>query len=270
MFLFRYFKYSFQFKKILTIRNEKFWKIGIYFIILSLVNLFPMNYLIVREQGWRLDFIEESFTTQTPNWDLPEECGISSNKLYCMLDYEEYNYTHQGINYIFNYQGTDYDTSVKQVLFTKNNIIYTNGEGAQMIGYDYKGFTEDVNFRSINLMDNEERAEAYIKLGAQIEQTFGPYIIFYTIMVNTLISLGLNVLFILLLSLVLQLFRFGYSTFFTYKESLKFLVLMMGLPALLSFLVGLIEPAFSPVFFQFGMGLATMLTMLIYGKKVFA
>ncbi len=270
MFLIRYFKYSFQFKTILTIRNEKFWKIGIYFIILCLINLFPMNYLIVKEQGWRLDFIEESFTNQTPTWVLPEECTISSNKLYCIVEEEEYSYTHQGINYIFNYQGTDYDTSVKQVLFTKDNIIYTNGEGAQMIGYDYKGFTEDVNFRSINLMDSADRANAYIEFGSQIEHTFGPYIIFYTVLVNTLISIGLNILFILLLSAVLQLFRFGYSTFFKYSESLKFLVLIMGLPAVLSFMIGLIEPAFSPVFFQFGMGLATMLTMLIYGKKVFA
>jgi maltodextrin utilization protein YvdJ len=227
-----------------------------------------MNYLIINEQGWRLDFIEESFSNQTPNWILPEECAISSNELLCMST-EEYTFSHQGIQYIFNYQGTNYDRSLKQVIFTKTNIIYTNGEDAQMIGYDYKGFTEDVNFRSINLMEGTERTNAYIKLGTQIEQTFGPYIIFYTVLVNTLISIGLNILFILLLSLVLQLFRFGYSTFFKYTESLKFLVLMMGLPALLSFLVGLIEPAFSPVFFQFGMGLATMLTMLIYGKKVF-
>lgn len=269
MFLIRYFKYSFQFKTILTIRNEKFWKIGIYFVILCLINLFPMNYLIVKEQGWRLDFIEESFTNETPNWTLPEECGIAAGRLICLTD-EEYILTHQGINYIFNYQSSTYDTSKKQVLLTSNKIIYTNGEDAQMIGYDYKGFTEDVNFRAINLMDSSEKASAYIKLGTQIEQTFGPYIIFYTVLVNTIISIGLNILFILLLSLVLQLFRFGYSTFFKYSESLKFLVLVMGLPAVLSFIVGLIEPAFSPVIFQFGMGLATMLTMLIYGKKVFA
>ncbi len=269
MFLIRYFKYSFQFKTILTIRNEKIWKIAVYFVILSLINLFPMNYLIVKEQGWRLDFIEESFINQTPDWVLPEECNIEANELICLSN-TEYHYTHQGLSYIFNYQESDYDQSIKQVLLTQNNIVYTNGENAQMIGYDYRGFDQDVNFRSINLMEGAEKANAFMRLGTQIEQTFGPYIIFYTVLVNTLISLGLNLLFILLLSLVLQLFRFGYSTFFKYVESLKFLVLMMGLPALLSFIVGLIEPAFSPVFFQFGMGLATMLTMLVYGKKVFA
>ncbi|MDO9628840.1 MAG: DUF1189 family protein, partial [Acholeplasmataceae bacterium] len=145
-----------------------------------------------------------------------------------------------------------------------------NGENASMTGYDYKGFNDNVNFRSINLMEGSEKANAYIAFGTSIEQTFGPYIIFYTVLVNTIISFGLNAFFILLLSLVLQLFRFGYSTFFTYKESIKFLVLIMGLPALLSFIVGLIEPAFSPVFFQLGMGLTVMLTMLLYGKKTFA
>jgi maltodextrin utilization protein YvdJ len=56
----------------------------------------------------------------------------------------------------------------------------------------------------------------------------------------------------------------------TYTEGLKFLIFVMGFPAILSFIVGLFEPAFSPVLFQFGMGMTTMIVLLVYGKKYFA
>jgi maltodextrin utilization protein YvdJ len=269
MFLVRYFKYSFGFSKVISRVNEKFWKVLIYFLILGLIAAFPLNSLIVREQGWRLNFIEESFTLQTPTWQLPETCLIAANKLICETN-ESYTYTHQGITYIFNYQETEIDRSIKQVLFFENRIVYTNGDDALMVGYDYRGFSDTLDFRTLNLMTGEERSEAFVEFGRNIEQTFGPYIVFYTVLTNTFISISLNLLFIVLLSFVLQLFRFGYSSFFKYVDSIKFLIFMMGLPTVLSFIVGLFEPAFSPVFFQFGMGISTMIVMLVYGKRYFA
>lgn len=268
MFLVRFFKTSFQFSKMFEKLEDKFWKFIIYFILLGLVTIFPLNYLIVQEQGWRLDFIEESFRAETPSWVLPETCNISNKRLVCSLD-ESYIHEHDDITYHINYQGDTFDDSTKQIYLMHDQVVYTNGEGATMIGYGYTGFEEDVNFRSINLMQMDEKGQAFIDLGRSIERSFGAYIVFYTVLTNTFISIGLNLIFLLLLSLVMQLFRFGYSTYFTYINSLKFLIYTMGIPALLSFVVGFIEPAFSPVFFQFGMGLSTMVNMLVNGKKVF-
>ncbi|MBU1093494.1 MAG: DUF1189 domain-containing protein [Firmicutes bacterium] len=244
------------------------WKIIIYFIILAMINVFPLNYLIVQEQGWRLNFIEESFTLETPDWVLPESCSILASKLVCSTDLE-YTYEHQGITYIFNYQSSDYDLTKKQVLFKESTIIYSNGEGASMVGYDYKGFSYSQSFLELNLSDGAERQVLYAEFGKAIEESFSPYIVLYTLLVNTITSIAMNALFLIILSLVLQLFRFGYSKFFTYLDSIKFLVYIMGVPALLSFFVGLMEPAFSPVLFQLGMGIITMVVMLVYGKKYF-
>jgi maltodextrin utilization protein YvdJ len=69
---------------------------------------------------------------------------------------------------------------------------------------------------------------------------------------------------------VIQMFRFGFSTFMSFGESLRFIIFAMGLPAVLSLIVGLFVPAFSTVFFQLAMGLVTMLVMLIVGRKKFA
>lgn len=269
MFLVRFLQYSLQYSKVFTHVNEKMWKIVIYFLILCMINVFPLNFLIVKEQGWRLNFIAESFTLETPDWVLPETCGITASKLVCSDD-TEYTYEHQDIVYIFNYQGTDYDLSKKQVLFKETTIIYTNGENASMVGYDYKGFNYSQSFLELNLSEGVDRALLYEQFGQSIESSFSPYIVLYTLLVNTITSIALNALFLVILSLVLQLFRFGYTKFFTYVDSLKFLVYMMAVPAILSFVVGIFEPAFSPVFFQLGMGIITMIVMLRYGKKYFA
>ncbi len=269
MFLVRFFQYSLQYSKVFTHVNEKMWKIVIYFLILCMVNVFPLNYLIVQEQGWRLNFIAESFTLETPDWVLPETCSISASKLVC-ADAIEYAYEHQDMTYIFNYQGTDYDLTKRQVLFKETTIIYTNGENASMVGYDYKGFNYSQSFLELNLSEGTERQLLYAQFGQAIEESFSPYIVLYTLLVNTITSIAMNALFLVILSLVLQLFRFGYSKFFTYLDSIKFLVYIMAVPALLSFFVGLMEPAFSPVLFQLGMGIITMVVMLVYGKKYFA
>jgi maltodextrin utilization protein YvdJ len=269
MFLVRYFKYSFQFDKMFIHLNEKFWKYLIYFFILSMINLFPMNFLIVKEQGWRLDFIEESLTSSTPNWQLPETWSISGYKLITDTTTQHVE-VHDGITYIFNFQGTDYDLTKKQIIFKESTIIYTNGDGARMVGYDYRGFADTISFLELNLSSGEERSQNYARFGQYIEESFGSYIVFYTLLVNTMTNMALNILFILILSLVIQLFRFGFSKFLSYKEGIKFLILVMGLPAILSFIVGLMEPAFSPVLFQFGMGLTTMIVLLIHGRKYFA
>jgi len=191
------------------------------------------------------------------------------NTLVCTDDVT-YTYEHKGITYVFNDRSDAFDANLKQVIFREKQIIYTNGEGAHMIGHNYQGFSDELRFQSLNLMTGEDRQSAYVMFASHIEKSFSPYVIFFTVMTNTVVGIGLNILFLILLSLVLQLFRFGYSSFFTYKESLKFLVFLMTLPALLSLIIGMLQPAFSPVFFQLGMGIVTMVVMLVHGKKYFA
>lgn len=269
MFLINYFKYAVDYPNYFEHAKEKGWKVFIFFMMLSLISLFPMNLLIVQEDGWKLDFIEQSFISETPNWQLPDTCDILAHELVCETE-TVYIYEHQGIKYIFNIETDQYqDSDEKSVLFMKDKIVYTNGEGAHMIGYDYKGFDEHVSFRSLNLATGEERDQMYQAFGKSIESSFSNYIILYTLLVNTGTSIGLYAFFILVMSLVVQLFRFGYSSFLTFGQTMKMVVFAMGLPSIISFVIGFIEPSFSPVVFQFGIGIILMVVMLKYGKKTF-
>ena len=267
MFLIRYLKTSFQLKEMIYRTKESTFKVFIYFIVLGLISVFPMNYLIVKEQGWRIDFIESAFTRETPNWELPENCFIEFNQLFCSSN-EETNLVHQGITFIFNYQGGGYDKLDQQIIFGKNEIIFTSNQ-AEMKG-SYRGFTTKYQFSDINLLEGQAKEEAMIDFGKRIEDSFSPYIVFYSLMVNTIVMIATNLLLVFLLTLVIQLFRFGYTSFFTYRESFNFIVFATGIPSLLNFVIGIILPAISNVIYSMSLGLIVMVVMLIYGKKRFA
>ncbi len=269
MFITRFFKTSFSFQTMLTEVKEPFWKYILYFLILMMLVAFPLNYSIVMEQGFRINFIEESFVEETPDWVLPESCEIQAGALSC----DETGviiYTHQDLTYYLNANLDMVDENEKGIYLLEDRLIYTNGVGASMTGYYHQGFLDRFSFRSLNLLEGTERSAGYIVFAEQLQNCFSPYIVFFSLLVNSATTIGINIVFILLLSLVLQLFRFGYSKFFKYIDSLKFLIYTMTIPAILSFIVGFVSMAFSPVIYQFGVGIITMVVMLTHGKKVFA
>jgi len=65
MFIIKYFKEALKYGTVFKLVSEKTYKVIIFFLLLTLIQLFPMNFQIVSEQGWRLDFIQESFQAET-------------------------------------------------------------------------------------------------------------------------------------------------------------------------------------------------------------
>jgi maltodextrin utilization protein YvdJ len=265
MFLIKYFKASFQFDTLLTHFDEKFTKLWTYFIVLSLIALFPMNLLIQRQEGFRLDFIEQDFLEESPNWVLPSNCTIEVNRLTC-ANTTKTVLTHQDVTYIFNGTVEDIDLDQKQLILTSDTVIYTDGKGARMSG-SYRGFDETFNFNTYNLMDSAEKVDAMLLFARNIEASFSRYTILYAVLTNTGVSILVQFAFVLLLGAVLQLFRFGYQSFPNYFDGLKFIILSMGLPSLIGFIIGIFVPSFGSVFYQLAMGLTIMIVMLKYGKK---
>lgn len=265
MFLVKYFKASFQFESLLTHFDEPFKRLWVYFIVLSLIALFPMNFLIQRQEGFRLDFIEQDFLEESPNWVLPNDCSIEVNRLICSNTTKTV-LTHQDVTYIFNGTNADIDLSKKQLVLTSDTVIYTDGEGARMSG-SYRGFNDTFNFNTYNLMDDAEQVDAMLLFARSIEGSFSRYTILYALLTNTGVSILVQFAFVLLLGAVLQLFRFGYQSFPNYFDGLKFIILSMGLPSVIGFIIGIFVPSFGSVFYQLAMGLTIMIVMLKYGKK---
>ena len=268
MFIIKYFKWGFQFPKLLTRTSEKLWKTLLYFILLVLISNFPLTWLTFEEQGSKLDFIEQDFLDATPEWNLPSG-RIAAGKLD-MVD-ENVERTHSDILYIFNYTSTSFDPSIKSVLLMEDKIIFTDGEGNHLISDGYKGFEVAVfDFDEVNLMTDQARTDAFHQLGISMERSFSNYIILYTVLRNTVVQIGVTIIFVILLACIIQLFRFGFANFMSFKEGINFVIISSTLPAILSLIAGLILPGFASVVFNLSLGIVVMLVLLVFLRKTYS
>ena len=263
MFLIQYFKRGFQFSKVFEKPLILNVKIIFYFLLLTFFSSFPLNYQIIREDGFRLDFIAQDFMDAEPNVVIPyteiSMAGVRSD--------EDYTFTHEGINYYVNLNNT-YDETYQSpaVIMGPDNILYDNGNN-QLLSQGYRGFSDLILLHSVNVGSSEDNAIIWQAFGSGVEASFGPYIVIYTMMTNVLVQLLIQSVFIIFLMLVLRLFKYGLSTYMSYKESIVFIILMMTMPSVVSILVGLIEPVFANVIYQLLVGLTIMIVMLKYGRK---
>lgn len=271
MFIFKFFIKSFKFPKLLKSTNEKMWKIIVYFLILVLVSTFPASYEAVKNEGSRLDFIIEDFNREIPiNWDIPNNIIIKGGRLITDDD-KTYVNKHLDITYIINNKEViDAKKYTNHIIMSEKSILYIDGKGNYLESFDYKGFSEDqFDFLELELATGDEKVKLFQEFARSIEKSFATQIVLYTVLRNSATQIIINIVYVLLLAGLVQLFKFGYQNFLSYKESVKFVVLAMGLPATITFLMGIFVAAFAPVVFQLSMGMVVMLVILIYGKKTF-
>lgn len=271
MFLIKMFKDSFNFKDLLINFNYKFWQVIIYFILLIIIANFPQTIEAYRNYGTRLDFVIEDFNEEIPyDWQLPNNMFIRGGKLVNNGDLDTYTYEHKGITYIINNQTkiTDENDFLNHIIMSERSLIYIDANGNILEALDYIGFENDeFDFNKLNIATGEEKVLLYNEFASSIERTFQNEIILFTLLRNNVVQILINIIYVLLLALFIQLFKFGYQKFLSYSESIKFVILSLGLPAILTFLIGLLSPPFAPVVFQLSSGITVMLVTLIFGKK---
>lgn len=274
MFLVRFFKQSFQFPTLLKNANQKLWKIIIYFIILILIANFPANFQVVKEQGSKLDFLIEDFSNEIPvNWDLPDDITVKGGKLITNGNTDEYINTFKGKTYIINKQlKVDNPNNYKNhILLYSESIIYVDSNGNVLEGFNYKGFESDeYSFKALKLAHGDDLNILFNILASSIEKSFSSSIVLFTIIRNNLVQIFINVIYVIILAALVMLFKFAFQDFLTFKESITFVVLSLGLPAVITFGIGLLSFAFAPVVFQLTSGMVVMIVMLVFAKKTFS
>ncbi len=263
MFLYRYFKHGFDypnvFKKLIPINS----KVILYFIILTFLTAFPLNYQIIREEGFRLDFIAESFQQSFPSNTI--DCEISFAGIVCENDVY---FQHEGVTYYIETYDSSKTYDTQSVILSEDKIYYLQGDNI-LESRGYQGFSDTIDMGNLIFSNEEEKAILWQTFGEGIEASFGSYIIFNALLTNTVIQFVIQFIFILFLSFVVQLFKYQLSSFMTYQESLTFIIWMMTLPAVLSVVIAFIEPVFASVIYQFMVGIVIMIVMLKYGRKYY-
>lgn len=275
MFLVKMFKDSFNFKTLLINFKYKWWQLILYFILLILIANIPLTLEAINNYGTRLDFIIEDFSSgEVPNnWEIPNDIQISGGKLINNGDQTEYTFEFKGITYIINKQGKieDVDDFKSHIILGEESIVYIDANSNILENHGYIGFQGDTfDFYTLKTHSGEDLVEIYQMFAASIERSFQSEIILFTVVRNNLAQILVNIIYIIVLALLIQLFRFGYANFLNFRQSIKFVILSLGLPATLSFLIGFLSPAFAPVMFQLSSGLVVMFTTLIFGKKLYS
>lgn len=263
MFIIQYFKNGFSYEHVFKRLIPINFKVIFYFIILTFLSAFPLNYQIIREEGFRLDFIAESFNTSIPN--IVMDCEVSFAGIACN---EAVMFTHQEITYYIEIFDDNKTYANRSIILSLERIYYLQGENS-LQSRGYQGFSDTLDMGLLIFSDQVEKETLWQAFGQGIEASFGPYIIFNALLTNTVIQFIIQFIFIIFLSFVLQLFKYQLSTFMTYMESLTFIVWMMTLPAVLAVFIAFFEPVFASVIYQFLVGIVIMIVMLKYGRKYY-
>ena len=263
MFLIQYFKNGFAYEHVFQRLIPINIKVVVYFIILTFLTAFPLNYQILREEGFRLDFIAESFQSSIPS-DMMD-CQVSFAGISCE---EDITFTHQGVTFYVETYDENKVYDERSIVLSDDHIYYIQGENI-LQSSGYQGFSDTLDMGLLVFSNQEEQEALWQAFGEGIEASFGPYIILNALLTNTVIQFVIQFIFIIFLSFVLQLFKYQLSTFMTYKESLTFIVWMMTLPAVLAVGIALIEPVFASVIYQFMVGIVIMIVMLKFGRKYY-
>jgi maltodextrin utilization protein YvdJ len=269
MFIINYFRYGFDFPNIIERRKEPFIKVFIFFILLVLLSNVPHIISIVKNEGWTISFIEESFNQETPaygTFNFPDDISIHYYGLDTPNDDEHIMYFGDYM-FVINAHETSYDTNLEQILLTEDKIIYIDEENNTLTG-SYRGFNDVFDFDSV-MLDVDNWQSNMLLFASSLEDGFSQYIIFYSMVTYSGIQILTTTLLVFILSLIIRLFKFGYGHFMTYVEGLKMLVFTLPFPVLLGLVVGLFIDSLTPFIVQFGMGVLTMYVLRKFGKYYF-
>ncbi len=269
MFIVKYFKWGFQFPKLLTRRGESLVKMLVYFLLLTFIANFPLTWLAYEYEGTKINFIEENLSSESPIWDnLPTGTihigGISGVTL------DGTSFTHKDYIYFFGYNSSIESITGKNiVIFNEDNIQYIDINKNTLYSDGYSGFEDIINLNELNFSTGSQRVELFTQFGDNIERSFSNYIIFYAVIRNQIVQIGTTFIFVLLLTAIIQLFRFGFQKFLSFQDGFNFVILSTTLPSILSLIFGLILPGFAPVVFNLVLGMTVMLVLLVFSRKSF-
>jgi len=248
---------SFNYKKIMQFKNVKKSIMVLYFIILVLIIAFPLNYQIIRNDGFRgLNTFTYDLRVAEPAWlpnQLPADITISRSGMDIILD-RQYDYevsvADKTMKVIINpdYPEKQYRNAI---VFEKQRMVYYNERGSTLVG-EYQNLNQGIDFSQLRAMEKTEAVNAFCDF---IDQAYNPYTVFYSISVHTLIQFVMNTLLVFVLSLIMLFIRINYKKVTTFGENINIVIAAMTVPSIIAFIVGIIGlielNSFAVVIFQF-------------------
>jgi hypothetical protein len=249
---------SFTFRRIFSLRKDRFGSFVAYFLFLMLLVSFPLNYQIITSGGWDLYNFTGGIRTDTPAWlpdELPADIYISSSGMSyvdpAVSAFETIDVEGNPLFIVFAPEG-GYVASARALIFEADRIVYCDASGAELFDVGYGAIETPVSFQDLRLMSSEDLAlERFVTM---IDEAFSAVAVFKSTILFTAITCILDVILVVVLSAIFLFVRVKYQKVTTFSENVRIVIASMTIPSLVGFFIGLLGlmevNAFTVVLFQ--------------------
>jgi len=189
-------------------------------------------------QMWQLDYEEKELLLL----NLPEDCYVLNATLIC-------NETESfviGENVIIHFSDVD-EVIINGIVFREQYFIFIAQQQDYVLSYR---IFEGLSFGYLQSLDN-----GYEVLFSRVAEELRGVLIVPFVLGAYQTGILTFYIYVLCVSGLAMLLKFGHSNFITFKEVVNIIVYASVLPVVIVIIVGLITPAFSTIIFNMGIPL---------------
>ena len=229
----------------------------IFGIFLSMMQMTPFAFSLLKDEAyrwdekiWMLSDDEKAMIVESlPDYKI-ENGALSNNEFYEIK-------VNSDVKILFN---GDANLVTNGLVFNHDHLIFVE-QGRQ---YDLSyGEYEGTNFGQLRQMDV---ASGYEGVFAPFAKSLKPLLIVPFIMGNYQTGILTFFIYTFVVAALSMLFKFGHTSFISYKEVLNIMIYSGTIPSIISLIIGLIiSPAFTTIIFNFG---TPLIAFVVYRKKV--
>jgi len=223
----------------------------LFLIVLGCMQMTPFAFIFISDDPYRWDQrIWELSETDQEKFvsNLPEGCRVEDYKLTCS-DFTEIKLSND-VKVLFN---GDADEISNGVVFNEDRLVFVEQNRKYEVGYSY---FEGLNFDDASYEDVFARVAKSIKPLFVVSFVLGAY-------QSGVLS---SFIFVLVVSALSMLLKFGHTTFLSYKEVLNIVIYSATFPCVMALVIGILfNPGFTTLIFNFG---TPLVAYFVYRRRV--
>lgn len=210
----------------------------LFLIVLGCMQMTPFAFIFISDDPYRWDQrIWELSETDQEQFvsDLPEGCRVEDYKLTCS-DFTEIKLSND-VKVLFN---GDANEITNGVVFNEDRLVFVEQNRKYEVGYSY--------FEGLNFDD-----ASYEDVFARVAKSIKPLFVVSFVLGAYQSGIFSSFIFVLVVSALSMLLKFGHTSFLSYKEVLNIVIYSATFPCVMALVIGILfNPGFTTLIFNFG------------------
>ena len=210
----------------------------LFLIVLGCMQMTPFAFIFISDDPYRWDQrIWELSETDQEQFvsNLPKGCRVEDYKLTCS-DLTEINLSND-VKVVFN---GDANELTNGVVFNEDRLVFVEQNRKYEVGYSY--------FEGLNFDD-----ASYEDVFARVAKSIKPLFIVSFVLGAYESGIFSSFIFVLVVSALSMLLKFGHTSFLSYKEVLNIVIYSATFPCVMALVIGILfNPGFTTLIFNFG------------------